>query len=99
MHCTHLVEVGQGRALSAAVEVWHVDELEVEGKAGVGSEELGVGGDGGQVAEVAVPPVVQLGQGGPRTALQVGEETGRGDACAGEAPVAAKMLEKNSANG
>lgn len=67
---SHLIEVRQRRALAPSVEVRHIDELEVERKAGVCCHEGGRLADQRQVAQVAVPPVVQLGQGGAGTALR-----------------------------
>lgn len=67
---TRLIEVGQGAGLAAAAKVRHVHQLEIEGEAGVGGAVLWRLLHVGQVAQGAVPPVVQLGQRGARAALQ-----------------------------
>ena len=64
-----LVEVGDGSALALALVVGHIDELEVVGKARIGTQEVGGGRHVGQVAQVLVAPVVQLRQTWPRTPL------------------------------
>lgn len=65
----HLIEVGQRAALAAAIEVRNVDKLEVERKARVGGHKGGLLADRGQIAQVAIPPIVQLGQRGTCSSL------------------------------
>lgn len=57
-----LVEVRVGLRLSHAVEVLHVNELEVKGQARVWNLELWQVLDVRQVAEVFVAPVVQVAE-------------------------------------
>ena len=68
-HEPHLVEVGHRRALPSTLVVRHVHKLEVQRKARVGAQERGALGHAGQVAELVVAPVVQLGQARPGSAL------------------------------
>ena len=59
-HCMDLVEVRVWFRLADAVEVFDVDELKVEMKAGVGHAVLRPQADMRQVAQPLVAPVVQL---------------------------------------
>eukprot|EP00053_Salpingoeca_punica_P019720 m.201633 g.201633 ORF g.201633 m.201633 type:complete len:552 (-) comp17708_c0_seq2:3265-4920(-) len=78
-----LEEVGLRAVLAAAVEVGHVDKLEVVAEASVGDRELGQGEGVAQVAELLVAPGEERGQRRPAAAL--GIEIDRGHAQANEA--------------
>lgn len=62
-----LVEVGVGLRLAHAVEVLHVDQLEVEGQARVGGAKLGQQLDVREVPQALVAPVVQVTEAGGQT--------------------------------
>jgi hypothetical protein len=65
----HLVEVGDGLALAPPIHIPHIDELVVVGEARVGPDVLWPAAHIGQVPQLLVPPVVELGQGGTSTTL------------------------------
>ena len=58
----YLIEVGVGFGFSNLVEISDVNELEVKEEACVGRAVLCPGADVGQVAQLLVPPVVQVAQ-------------------------------------
>ena len=62
--------MGYGLTLAPALIVWHIDELEVMGKARIGAQEFRRSLDIGQVAQVIVAPVVQRCQAWPCAPLQ-----------------------------
>lgn len=57
---SYLVKVGAGFTFTDAVEVLHVDQLEVVAEAGVGHPVLGHVEDVAQVSQQLVAPVVQV---------------------------------------
>lgn len=62
LYTTDLVEVRVGLRLSYAIEIFHVDQLEVEGEAGVWYLELRQQLDMRQVPQVLIAPVIQVTQ-------------------------------------
>ena len=72
---THLVEVGHGGGLPLSLVVTHVNELVIVREAGVGAEEVRSSQHVGQIAQILVSPVVQLGQARPRAPLDVQIQT------------------------